>query len=183
MIKTFEERLPLLVDPDGTDLRPFGGKDMDEELVRLSEPFTKEEEEGKYRCKDCNKLFSAQRFVVKHISTKHPQLVEQDIATANYFNEYVKDPARLPRNDEEANAAANADANGNRRGGRPLTDRIDRNGPPMNKRRREDFRSNLPPPPPPAGLALDPRARRGARDYADLDNAPQGAADVTELPY
>lgn len=31
----------------------------------------KEEEEGKFRCKECNKLFSALKFIEKHIATKH----------------------------------------------------------------------------------------------------------------
>lgn len=196
-VKSFDERLPLLVDPSAVDARDFGGKSTEAELVRVTSAHTKEEEEGKYRCKECNKLFSAQKFVVKHIATKHAHFVGDALDDVDYLNSYILDPTRFTRDVDQAfiqeqekaaaAAAAQQQHNGHRSNGRQLADRIDR--PTPSKRRRDDryasgsSSSSAPPPPPPAGAALDPRARRGARDYADLDGAPQGAADVTELPY
>ena len=36
----------------------------------------KQEDEGKFRCKTCNKLFKAMSFVEKHVMTRHPDLVK-----------------------------------------------------------------------------------------------------------
>ena len=44
---------------------------LDRELHRICHSRIKQEEEGKFRCKDCNKLFSALKFAEKHLSTKH----------------------------------------------------------------------------------------------------------------
>jgi hypothetical protein len=138
----------------------------------------KEEDEGKYRCRECNKLFSAQKFVVKHIATKHASIVGDKLDDVKLFNNYILDPARPsppepePKRDDGRRRMSES---------RPLSDRIE--GRPAKRRRDDRFVDRGPPPPPPAGASLDPRARKGARDYADLDGAPQGAADVTELPY
>lgn len=48
----------------------------DRELSRACEQFIKQEDEGKFRCKTCQKLFKATSFVEKHISNKHPELVK-----------------------------------------------------------------------------------------------------------
>jgi hypothetical protein len=46
------------------------------ELTKTVEPFIKQEDEGKFRCKTCQKLFKATSFVEKHIANKHPELVK-----------------------------------------------------------------------------------------------------------
>jgi hypothetical protein len=46
------------------------------ELTKAVEPFIKQEDEGKFRCKTCLKLFKATSFVEKHIANKHPELVK-----------------------------------------------------------------------------------------------------------
>lgn len=43
------------------------------ELAKVLEPFIKQEDEGKFRCKTCQKLFKATSFVEKHIANKHPE--------------------------------------------------------------------------------------------------------------
>lgn len=47
------------------------------ELTKAVEQHIKREEEGKFRCKTCQKLFKATSFVEKHIANKHPELVRQ----------------------------------------------------------------------------------------------------------
>ena len=42
----------------------------------MVEPFIKQEDEGKFRCKTCQKLFKATSFVEKHIANKHPDHVK-----------------------------------------------------------------------------------------------------------
>lgn len=46
------------------------------ELVMAAEPYVRQEGEGKYRCKHCQKLFIASSFVEKHVANKHPELVK-----------------------------------------------------------------------------------------------------------
>lgn len=46
------------------------------ELSKAAEPFIKQEDEGKFRCKTCQKLFKATSFVEKHIANKHPDSVK-----------------------------------------------------------------------------------------------------------
>jgi len=47
------------------------------ELTKAVEAYVKQEDEGKFRCKTCQKLFKATSFVEKHIANKHPDLVKQ----------------------------------------------------------------------------------------------------------
>lgn len=39
----------------------------------------KHEEETKFRCRECLKLFSALKFIEKHLSTKHPEVLGNTI--------------------------------------------------------------------------------------------------------
>jgi len=48
----------------------------DRELVLAAEPYVRQEGEGKYRCKHCQKLFIASSFVEKHVANKHPELLK-----------------------------------------------------------------------------------------------------------
>jgi hypothetical protein len=49
---------------------------LSSELSKAAEPYIKQEDEGKFRCKTCQKLFKATSFVEKHIANKHPELVK-----------------------------------------------------------------------------------------------------------
>jgi hypothetical protein len=55
----------------------------------------KQEEASKYRCKECNKLFKAPEFVVKHIASKHPEITKTKLDEISTFNNYVLDPQRI----------------------------------------------------------------------------------------
>lgn len=46
------------------------------ELSKATEQHIKQEDEGKFRCKTCQKLFKATSFVEKHIANKHSELVK-----------------------------------------------------------------------------------------------------------
>lgn len=59
---------------------------FDREIHRVCLPHVKQEEEGKYRCKECNKLFSALKFIEKHISVKHPALIGDALEKVGYFS-------------------------------------------------------------------------------------------------
>ena len=55
------------------------------ELTKAVEPYIKQEDEGKFRCKTCQKLFKATSFVEKHIANKHPELVKQLDDVSHFF--------------------------------------------------------------------------------------------------
>ncbi|ORY30788.1 hypothetical protein BCR39DRAFT_528324 [Naematelia encephala] len=93
----WEETLDLKLQPLLETVNPveFGGKDIEEETKRLTAPLIKQEEASKYRCKECNKLFKAPEFVMKHISTKHGELIQPKLDEYAYFNSFVLDPQHL----------------------------------------------------------------------------------------
>ncbi|POY74157.1 hypothetical protein BMF94_2969 [Rhodotorula taiwanensis] len=186
----FDRRVPLLTDVSTLDLRDFGAESREEEQYRLLAPHVKQEEEGKFRCKECNKLFSARKFVEKHLGLKHPEVLGTRLDEVAVYNNYVLDPSRVPlamfQCENYLPSILNPPpppmpAPPPRRHDRPppLSDRL---GPPPDKRRRRDPVEKGPPAPPPKGAALDPRAQRGATAYSDLDG-PGGAGGDIVLPY
>ena len=59
-----------------TNLKEDGTLQSNRELSKAAETNIKQEDEGKFRCKHCQKLFKATTFVEKHIANKHPELVK-----------------------------------------------------------------------------------------------------------
>ncbi|KAG1778783.1 hypothetical protein EV702DRAFT_1044226 [Suillus placidus] len=47
------------------------------ELSKSVEQYIKQEDEGRFRCKTCQKLFKATSFIKKHVANKPPELVKQ----------------------------------------------------------------------------------------------------------
>ncbi|BGP23860.1 arsenite-resistance protein 2 [Rhodotorula toruloides] len=182
-VAEFEKRVLLLTDTSTLDLRDFGGDSREEELYRLTSPLVKQEEEGKFRCKTCNKLFSARKFVEKHIGLKHPEVVGDALDKLAVYNNYVLDPSRPPlasfQNQTYMPTILNPPPPPPPPAARrPLVDRLA----PAQKRQRRESKPPGPPAPPPKGAALDPRAQRGATAYADLDG-PAGQGSDIVLPY
>ncbi|KAF8121332.1 hypothetical protein EV363DRAFT_1365569 [Boletus edulis] len=93
-LEWFDTKIALLIDRNGVDPRDYGGKSYDEELSKAVEPFIKQEDEGRFRCKTCQKLFKATSFVEKHIANKHADLVKQ-LDEIPYFNNFALDPHRI----------------------------------------------------------------------------------------
>ncbi|GLB33267.1 putative protein with domain of unknown function (DUF3546) [Lyophyllum shimeji] len=93
-LEWLDSKLALLIDRDGVDPRAYSGKSYDEELSKAVEPYIKQEDEGKFRCKTCQKLFKATSFVEKHIANKHPELVKH-LEDIPYFNNFALDPHRI----------------------------------------------------------------------------------------
>lgn len=91
-LEWLDSKVALLINRNGVDPRDYGGKSYEEyvsvvlsviiwahclrELSKAAEPHIKQEDEGKFRCKTCQKLFKATSFVEKHIANKHPELVK-----------------------------------------------------------------------------------------------------------
>ncbi|KAM6495488.1 hypothetical protein JOM56_008194 [Amanita muscaria] len=93
-LEWLDSKAALLINRDGVDPHDYGGKNYDEELAKIVEPFIKQEDEGKFRCKTCQKLFKATSFVEKHIANKHPDHVKH-LEEIPYFNNFALDPHRI----------------------------------------------------------------------------------------
>ena len=78
-VKTFDEKIPLLTAKESIDPAEYGGENHAEELSKLCKPNIQVEDEGKYRCKVCKKLFKAGPFVEKHILNKHGDTVTEKL--------------------------------------------------------------------------------------------------------
>jgi uncharacterized C2H2 Zn-finger protein len=77
-VKTFEDKLLQILEPENADLRKLGGKPVDEALEEELSKYVKQEDESKFRCKvpECNKLFKADHFWRKHVEKRHPEWFE-----------------------------------------------------------------------------------------------------------
>ncbi|KAF9526311.1 hypothetical protein CPB83DRAFT_858152 [Crepidotus variabilis] len=94
-LEWLDSKAALLINREGVDPRDYGGKSYEEELTKAVEQHIKQEDEGKFRCKTCQKLFKATSFVEKHIANKHPELVKQLDEQLPYFNNFALDPHRI----------------------------------------------------------------------------------------
>ncbi|THH01872.1 hypothetical protein EW026_g889 [Hermanssonia centrifuga] len=93
-LEWLDSKVALLINRNGVDPRDYCGKSYDEELSKAAEPFIKQEDEGKFRCKTCQKLFKATSFVEKHIANKHPELVKH-LEEIPYYNSFALDPHHI----------------------------------------------------------------------------------------
>lgn len=93
-LEAFDSKIAVVINRDGVDPRDYGGKDYQEELSLAAEPYVRQEGEGKYRCKHCQKLFIASSFVEKHVANKHPELLKH-LDDIPYFNSFAMDPHRI----------------------------------------------------------------------------------------
>ena len=85
-VKTFEEKILQLLEPDNVDIKKLGGKPLDEGLTEELRKFVKQEDESKFRCKvpECTKLFKGENFWRKHVEKRHEEwfnTVKTDVGT------------------------------------------------------------------------------------------------------
>ncbi|PGH14648.1 hypothetical protein AJ80_05828 [Polytolypa hystricis UAMH7299] len=105
-VKTFEDKLLQILEPENVDLRKLGGKPLDEALEEELDKFVKQEDESKFRCKvpECTKLFKAQHFWRKHVEKRHPEWFEEIQKELNLVNAYVLDPAHISPSKSDASS-------------------------------------------------------------------------------
>ncbi len=74
-VKTFEDKILQLLEPEYVDLKKLGGKPVEEALEEELAKFVKQEDESKFRCKvpECAKLFKAEHFWRKHVEKRHEE--------------------------------------------------------------------------------------------------------------
>ena len=77
-VRTFEEKILQLLEPENVDIRKLGGMPVDEALEGELARFVKQEDENKFRCKvpECTKLFKGKDFWKKHVEKRHPEWLE-----------------------------------------------------------------------------------------------------------
>ena len=78
-VKTYEDKLLQLLDPESADLRKLGGKPLEEGVEEELAKFVKQEDESKFRCKvpECTKLFKGHSFWRKHVEKRHNEWLEK----------------------------------------------------------------------------------------------------------
>lgn len=74
-VKTFEDKLLQILEPENVDLSKLGGKDVEQALEEELAKYVKQEDEFKFRCKvpECSKLFKADHFWRKHVEKRHEE--------------------------------------------------------------------------------------------------------------
>lgn len=77
-VRTFEDKLLLILEPENADLRKLGGKPVDQALDDELAKHVKQEDDSRYRCKvpECTKLFKAENFWRKHLEKRHTEWLE-----------------------------------------------------------------------------------------------------------
>jgi len=137
-VKTYEEKLFQVLEPENVDLKKLGGRPLEEGLEEELSKHVKQEDESKYRCKapECTKLFKGVPFWRKHVEKRHTEWYEKlkedvsasiysfrvDILTSSQIelvNRYVLDPARLAQGRNDASSNGHFPINQNMMGGTP----------------------------------------------------------------
>ena len=74
-VKTFEEKILQILEPENVDVKKLGGKPLGEGLDEELKKFVKQEDENKFRCKvpECTKLFKGENFWRKHVEKRHEE--------------------------------------------------------------------------------------------------------------
>ncbi|KAL2866479.1 putative arsenite resistance protein Ars2 [Aspergillus lucknowensis] len=105
-VKTFEDKLLQLLEPENVDIVKLGGKPVDEALEEELVKHLKQEDEAKFRCKvpECTKLFKAEHFWRKHVEKRHTEWYERIKSDLSLVNAYVLDPARIAPSRSDANS-------------------------------------------------------------------------------
>ena len=78
-VRTYEDKLFQILEPESVDLVKLGGRPLDDALDEELKKFVKQEDESKYRCRvpDCTKLFKGDNFWRKHVEKRHAEWYEK----------------------------------------------------------------------------------------------------------
>lgn len=77
-VKTFEDKLTQILEPNAVDIRKLGGRPVDEAIDEELAKHVKQEDEHKWRCKvpECTKLFKEDHFWKKHVEKRHGEWLD-----------------------------------------------------------------------------------------------------------
>ncbi|KAF2403992.1 hypothetical protein EJ06DRAFT_470847 [Trichodelitschia bisporula] len=105
-VRTYEEKLMQILDPDSVDLKKIGGRNVEEGIEEELAKFVKQEDESRYRCKvpDCTKLFKGNNFWRKHVEKRHGDFFNKIKQDVTLVNSYVLDPSHIAPSRSDANS-------------------------------------------------------------------------------
>ncbi|KAI9722715.1 MAG: hypothetical protein M1812_001646 [Candelaria pacifica] len=114
-VKTYEDKVMQLLEPENIDVRKLGGRPVEEALDDELKKFVKQEDEAKFRCKvpECSKLFKAENFWKKHVEKRHAEWLEGVKRDLNLVNTYVLDPSHIAPSRSDANSNGHFPINNN----------------------------------------------------------------------
>ncbi|KAI1381725.1 hypothetical protein F4677DRAFT_1692 [Hypoxylon crocopeplum] len=121
-VKTFEDKIMQILEPDSVDIRKLGGKPTEDGLNDELSKFVKQEDEHKWRCKvpECTKLFKEDHFWKKHVEKRHADWLDTMKQEFDLINAYVLDPAHIAPSRTDANSNGHfPPANGQTQQGTP----------------------------------------------------------------
>ncbi|KAG9231175.1 putative zinc finger protein [Amylocarpus encephaloides] len=121
-VKTFEDKIKQLLEPESVDIRKLGGKPTEDALQEDLVKYVKQEDEHKFRCRvpECAKLFKEEHFWRKHVEKRHPEWLEGIKKDFDLVNTYVLDPAHIAPSRSDANSNGHfPPANGHMPAGTP----------------------------------------------------------------
>lgn len=94
-IKNLDEKISIIIDQN-LDYTKLGGIDYDKEVSAVANKLVKKEDENKFRCLECTKLFRALEFIEKHILNKHNHAISSDnLVDLQAFNNFLADPHKI----------------------------------------------------------------------------------------
>ncbi|EFX01799.1 arsenite resistance protein [Grosmannia clavigera kw1407] len=105
-VRTFEEKINQILEPESVDLRKYGGKPVDEAMDVEMAKYVKQEDEHKWRCRlpECTKLFKEEHFWRKHVEKRHTEWWEALKDDIELVNAYVSDPSHIAPSRTDANS-------------------------------------------------------------------------------
>ncbi|KAH9909048.1 hypothetical protein F4778DRAFT_715065 [Xylariomycetidae sp. FL2044] len=121
-VKTFEDKIMQILEPETADLRKLGGRPVEDALNEEMAKFVKQEDEHKWRCKvpECTKLFKEDHFWKKHVEKRHADWLDAMKQEFDLINAYVLDPAHIAPSRTDANSNGHfPPANGQTQQGTP----------------------------------------------------------------
>ena len=105
-VRTFEDKLLQILEPENVDIKKIGGKPVDEAMEEELSKYVKQEDDAKFRCKvpECSKLFKAEHFWHKHVEKRHAEWFDKIHQDLSLVNAYFLDPARIAPSRSDANS-------------------------------------------------------------------------------
>ncbi|OAA61219.1 arsenite resistance protein [Niveomyces insectorum RCEF 264] len=105
-VRTFEEKINQILEPESVDLRKYGGKPIEDAVNDELVKYVKQEDEHKYRCKlpECTKLFKEEHFWRKHVEKRHTEWYDSLKEGLQLVNAYVSDPSHIAPSRTDANS-------------------------------------------------------------------------------
>ncbi|KAI5285199.1 hypothetical protein KEM52_002548, partial [Ascosphaera acerosa] len=96
-VRTFEDKVLQVLDPEHADLARLGGRPLQEALDAALQRFISQEDESRFRCKvpECTKMFKAEHFWRKHVEKRHTEFCTAIVDELELVNAYVLDPGRI----------------------------------------------------------------------------------------